>query len=56
MRRAAAEAHGEHDPPVTVLAVVGARPAQHLVAGLAEYVFADVGPPREEFQARCLTR
>ncbi len=50
--------HGEHshDPPVTVLEVVGARPVQRLVAVLVQYGFAEVRQTREGFQARCVTR
>jgi hypothetical protein len=48
------EHHGEysHDPPVSVLEVIGARPVEQLVNALADYGFAQVSPTPEGFTAR----
>jgi hypothetical protein len=48
------EHHGEysHNPPVSVLEVIGARPVEQLVSALADYGFARVSPTPEGFRAR----
>jgi hypothetical protein len=48
------EHHGEysHNPPVSVLEVIGAQPLEHLVGVLGDYGFTLVSPTPEGFRAR----